>query len=40
LALHSTMMAVIGGFLSVESAPGQYTRITLELPESARQSWE
>jgi signal transduction histidine kinase len=39
LALHSTMMAVIGGFLSVESAQGQYTRVTLELPEAALQSW-
>ncbi|MEJ2348272.1 MAG: ATP-binding protein [Anaerolineales bacterium] len=39
LALHSTMMAVIGGFLSVESAQGQYTRVTLELPEAAWQSW-
>jgi signal transduction histidine kinase len=31
------MMAVIGGFLTVESAPGRYTRVTLELPESAWQ---
>ncbi|MCB9420380.1 MAG: hypothetical protein H6667_11265 [Ardenticatenaceae bacterium] len=29
LALHSTMMAVIGGELSVESLPGQFTRVTL-----------
>ncbi len=29
LALHSTMMAVIGGELSVESLPNQFTRITL-----------
>jgi signal transduction histidine kinase len=35
LALHSAMMAVIGGYLIVESAPGQYTRVTLEVPESA-----
>jgi signal transduction histidine kinase len=38
LALHSTMMAVIGGYLTVESAPGQHTRVTLEVPESAWQS--
>ena len=29
LALHSTMMAVIGGELSVDSLPGQFTRVTL-----------
>ena len=32
LALHSTMMAVVGGTLAVESAPGAYTRATLTLP--------
>jgi signal transduction histidine kinase len=32
LALHSTMMAVVGGTLAVESAPGAYTRVTLSLP--------
>jgi signal transduction histidine kinase len=32
LALYSTLMAVIGGSLSVNSSPGQYTRIKLELP--------
>jgi len=32
LALHSTMMAVVGGTLAVESAPGAYTRVTLRLP--------
>ena len=37
LALHSTMMAVIGGHLIVESTPGHSTRVTLELPESAWQ---
>jgi signal transduction histidine kinase len=37
LALHRTMMAVIGGTLAVESAPGKYTRVTLEVPESAWQ---
>lgn len=40
LALHSTMMAVIGGLLTVASAPGQYTRVTLEMPETAWNSWE
>lgn len=35
LALHSTMMAVIGGTLAVESLPGQYTRVLLTLPEGA-----
>src|SRR3990172_738149 len=37
LALHSTMMAVIGGHLIVESTPGHSTRVTLELPKSAWQ---
>jgi len=32
LALHSTMLAVIGGELSVESTPGASTRITIHLP--------
>lgn len=32
LALHSTMMAVIGGTLTVESAPTRYTRVVLWLP--------
>jgi signal transduction histidine kinase len=40
LALHSTMMAVIGGLLTVESVPGQYTRVSIELPEIAWQNWE
>ncbi len=31
LALHTTMMAVIGGELTTESVPGQYTRVTLLL---------
>ncbi len=35
LALHGTMMAVVGGSLAVESAPGQFTRIMLALPRSA-----
>lgn len=34
LALHSTMMAVVGGTLAVESIPGAYTRVTLSLPSS------
>jgi hypothetical protein len=34
------MMAVIGGHLMIESAPEQYTRVTLELPETAWQNWE
>jgi signal transduction histidine kinase len=29
LALHSTLMAVIGGSLALESIPGQYTRVVL-----------
>ena len=33
LALHSTMMAVIGGYLSVESVPGSYTRVSLAIPQ-------
>jgi signal transduction histidine kinase len=33
LGLHSTLMAVIGGSLAVESQPGQYTRVELRLPE-------
>lgn len=33
LALHSTMMAVVGGELSVVSQPDLYTRVTLSLPE-------
>lgn len=32
LALHSTMMAVIGGTLTVESVSGKYTRVVLALP--------
>lgn len=38
LALHSTMMAVIGGTLSVEQVPnGPSTRVTLTLPQDV---WE
>lgn len=36
LALHSTMMAIVGGTLAMESLPGQYTRIVLSLPEGMR----
>jgi signal transduction histidine kinase len=32
LPLHSTMMAVLGGTLSVESVPHTYTRVVLALP--------
>ncbi|MDH5507970.1 MAG: ATP-binding protein [Anaerolineae bacterium] len=35
LALHSTMMAVVGGELSVESQPGEYTRVSLTLPSGS-----
>jgi signal transduction histidine kinase len=33
LALHTTMMAVIGGYLSIESEPDNYTRVSLALPQ-------
>ena len=33
LALHSTMMAVVGGALTVESETGAHTRVVLNLPE-------
>lgn len=32
LALHSTMMAVIGGELAIESVPGQFTRVNITWP--------
>jgi signal transduction histidine kinase len=35
LSLHSTMMAVVGGSLEVESVPDEYTRVILTLPPSA-----
>ncbi|KPV49782.1 hypothetical protein SE17_30670 [Kouleothrix aurantiaca] len=35
LALHSTLMAVIGGTLTASSAPGAGTHITLALPNAA-----
>jgi signal transduction histidine kinase len=34
LALHSTLMAVVGGSLVMDSAPGRFTRVTLSLPDS------
>jgi signal transduction histidine kinase len=34
LALHSTMMAVVGGTLETDSVRGQYTRVVITLPES------
>ncbi|MCA9979111.1 MAG: hypothetical protein KC413_25290, partial [Anaerolineales bacterium] len=37
LALHSTMMAVIGGELSINSLPGQYTRVILSLAMKSNQ---
>ena len=35
VALHSTMMAVIGGSWVTEAVPGKSTRVTLSLPETA-----
>ena len=32
LALHSTMLAVVGGSLVLESLPGRYTRVRLNVP--------
>jgi signal transduction histidine kinase len=32
LALHTTMMAIVGGDLSIESIPNQHTRVTISLP--------
>ncbi len=37
LALHSTMMAVIGGTLAVESIPDAFTRVSLMLSQGTRQ---
>jgi signal transduction histidine kinase len=34
LALHTTMMAVIGGALTVESQPAEYSRVILALPDA------
>jgi signal transduction histidine kinase len=33
LAIHSTMMAVVGGVLATDSVPDEYTRVTLTLPQ-------
>jgi two-component sensor histidine kinase len=33
LAIHSTLMALIGGELTMESAPGVYTRVRLVCPK-------
>ncbi len=32
LAMHSTLMAIIGGSLAIESFPGRYTRVILKYP--------
>lgn len=32
LALHSTLLAIVGGSLSISSIPGRFTRVTLSLP--------
>ena len=37
LALHSTLMAVIGGTLEVDSVAGAHTRVSLRLPVD---TWE
>ena len=34
LALHSTMMAVVGGTLETDSVLSQYTRVTIALPQT------
>jgi hypothetical protein len=39
LALHSTLMAVIGGSLVVESVQGEFTRVELRLPEQRLSSF-
>ena len=35
LALHSTLLAVVGGSLAIQSEPGLFTRVTLCLPAAA-----
>ena len=35
LSLHSTMMAVVGGSLSIDSVAGRYTAVTLTLPANS-----
>jgi signal transduction histidine kinase len=43
LSLHSTLLAVIGASLSIDSAPGEFTRVEINLPASsvalAEQQW-
>jgi len=34
LALHSTLVAVVGGSLVTESLPGHYTKVSLNLPSN------
>jgi signal transduction histidine kinase len=38
LALHSTMMAIVGGSLTVDSARGEYTRVRLTVPGTSSSS--
>ncbi len=35
LTLHSTMLAIVGGTLDVESQPNAYTRVSIRLPQAA-----
>ena len=35
LALHSAMLAVVGGALTIDSQPGAFTRVSLTLPHTA-----
>jgi signal transduction histidine kinase len=35
LSLHSTLLAVIGASLSIDSAPGEFTRVEINLPASS-----
>jgi signal transduction histidine kinase len=43
LSLHSTLLAVIGASLSLESQPGEFTRVEIKLPDTsavlANQEW-
>jgi glucose-6-phosphate-specific signal transduction histidine kinase len=36
VAIHSTLMAVIGGAWATEGSPGKGTRVILALPQSPR----
>ncbi len=40
LALHSTMLAIVGGLLDVESVPGTYTRVAITLPRQTLEAME